>query len=39
VGQDTPAGQRLLETRDFFLFLAKELPLLVDRWREQREAR
>ena len=35
----TPAGQRLLETRDFFLFLAKELPLLVDRWREQREAR
>ena len=39
VGQDTPAGQRLLETRGFFLFLAKELPLLVDRWREQREAR
>jgi DNA-binding transcriptional regulator GbsR (MarR family) len=39
LGEDTPAGQRLRETRDFFLFLAKELPILVERWREQREAR
>jgi DNA-binding transcriptional regulator GbsR (MarR family) len=39
LGDDTPAGQRLLETRDFFLFLAKELPILVEQWREQRQAR
>jgi predicted transcriptional regulator len=36
LGVDTPAGRRLLETRDFFLFLAKELPSLIDRWRAER---
>ncbi|OZM73313.1 MarR family transcriptional regulator [Amycolatopsis antarctica] len=38
VGQDSPAGERLTETRDFFLYLAKELPALIERWREERAA-
>jgi predicted transcriptional regulator len=36
VGADTIAGQRIAETRDFFNYLAKELPLLVERWRAER---
>ncbi|HVV09216.1 GbsR/MarR family transcriptional regulator [Amycolatopsis sp.] len=36
VGPDSAAGKRLAETRDFFDYLAKELPLLIERWREQR---
>jgi DNA-binding transcriptional regulator GbsR (MarR family) len=35
LGSETPAGKRLKETRDFFLFIAKEMPLLVDRWRRE----
>lgn len=36
VGEDTPAGARLAETLAFFSFLQKELPALLDRWREYR---
>lgn len=39
VGPDTARGQRLGETRDFFKLLARELPLLVDRWLRERKAR
>ncbi|ONM48800.1 GbsR/MarR family transcriptional regulator [Nocardia donostiensis] len=38
VGQDTKAGRRLAEMRDFFEFFVTELPLLFDRWHEQRNA-
>jgi predicted transcriptional regulator len=37
VGADTRAGRRLAESRDFFAFLRKEMPGLLDRWRAQRE--
>lgn len=33
VGQDTPAGRRLDETRQFFDFLREETAAIVDRWR------
>ncbi|HJQ45662.1 MAG TPA: MarR family transcriptional regulator [Amycolatopsis sp.] len=33
VGADTEVGRRLLETRDFYDYLAKEMPLLLARWR------
>jgi predicted transcriptional regulator len=36
VGPDTLAGRRIAETRDFFNYLSKELPLLVERWRRRR---
>lgn len=32
VGPDTEAGRRLAETRDFFDYLATEMPALVERW-------
>lgn len=32
---DAPAAERLRETADFFAFLRKELPSLVNRWRNQ----
>ncbi|NKQ54947.1 MarR family transcriptional regulator [Amycolatopsis sp. K13G38] len=35
VGPETEVGRRLAETRDFFEYLAKEMPLLLARWREQ----
>ena len=38
LGADTPAGARLAETRDFFGFVAEELPALLDRWRARRAA-
>jgi predicted transcriptional regulator len=38
VGPDTARGRRLAETRDFFSFLAKELPRLVERYLHEREA-
>jgi predicted transcriptional regulator len=38
-GAGTPAGARIGEMRDFYLFLAGELPLLLSKWREQRAAR
>jgi DNA-binding transcriptional regulator GbsR (MarR family) len=36
LGAQTPAGKRLEETRDFFLFLAKHFPLLIEQWRNER---
>ncbi|MGW6455570.1 GbsR/MarR family transcriptional regulator [Streptomyces sp. NPDC055078] len=38
LGPDSPAGRRLVETLAFFEFVGKELPILLDRWREHREA-
>ena len=38
VGADTRAGRRIGETRDFFYFISKQLPRLVEQWHEQREA-
>lgn len=38
VGSDTLAADRIAETRDFFAFLAKELPLLVQRFADERRA-
>ncbi len=39
VGRDTPAGQRLAETRDFFSFWQSEMPELLTRWEAHRAAR
>jgi hypothetical protein len=36
-GQDTPAGERVAEMRDFFTFLRGQLPALLERWRASRE--
>ncbi|WAL65348.1 MarR family transcriptional regulator [Amycolatopsis cynarae] len=36
VGADTIPGRRLVETRDFFTYLAAELPRVVKRWRDER---
>jgi len=38
LGEDTPAGSRLAETRDFFDFLQLELPSLLERWNTHRAA-
>jgi predicted transcriptional regulator len=38
-GADTPAGAKIAEMRDFYLFLEGELPLLLDKWRQQRATR
>jgi DNA-binding transcriptional regulator GbsR (MarR family) len=37
LGPESPAGKRLQETHDFFLYIAKELPLLIERWRTDRK--
>lgn len=39
VGAETPAGKRLADMADFLDFMVKELPVLFDRWREQRAER
>src|SRR5215212_10985134 len=36
IGADTPAGQRLEETRRFYQFIHEEMPRLLERWREVR---
>jgi DNA-binding transcriptional regulator GbsR (MarR family) len=36
VGPDTPAGERLAETADFFAFLQQEIGALLERWRATR---
>ncbi|MFJ8882522.1 GbsR/MarR family transcriptional regulator [Streptomyces sp. NPDC102402] len=38
LGEDTPAGARLVETAEFFAFLQTELLGILDRWRESRRA-
>lgn len=35
LGEASPAGRRLAETADFFVFLQRELVALLDRWHEQ----
>ena len=37
LGADTPAGIRMAKTQAFYEFLHKEMPALMDRWREQRQ--
>ncbi|MFI2783729.1 GbsR/MarR family transcriptional regulator [Streptomyces sp. ALB3] len=37
LGEDTPAGARLVETADFFAFMQAELIGVLDRWRESRK--
>ncbi|SMD25469.1 GbsR/MarR family transcriptional regulator [Kibdelosporangium aridum] len=39
VGEDSIAGQRLAEMRDFYTYLMNELPAVIDRWHAQRETR
>jgi DNA-binding transcriptional regulator GbsR (MarR family) len=36
LGADSPAGQRLQETREFFAFMQEELPAMLRRWEERR---
>ena len=38
VGAETPAGQRLEQTRRFVEFLREQMPLLMDKWRAQEAA-
>ncbi len=33
LGRQTPAGRRLADSHDFFVFLQQELPALLQRWR------
>ncbi|MFI5835192.1 GbsR/MarR family transcriptional regulator [Micromonospora sp. NPDC051300] len=37
-GRNTPAGERVAEMRDFFLFVQEEVESLGDRWRARRAA-
>ncbi len=39
LGADSPAGARLTETLEFFDFLQKEMPALVQRWEQTRSRR
>src|SRR6476620_11556166 len=34
-GHGSPAGRRLIEMRDFYAFLLREIPALLDRWHHQ----
>jgi hypothetical protein len=36
LGADTPAGRRLTASVDFFAFLQREMPALLERWRATR---
>lgn len=38
-GENTPAGERLTESVEYFEFMAAELPRLLERWDEHRAAR
>ncbi len=38
VGPDTPAGERLRETKSFFAFMLAEMPQIVERWHAMRAA-
>ena len=37
-GEDSIPGRRLAEMRDFYDYLWKELPAIIDRWRAQRSS-
>jgi DNA-binding transcriptional regulator GbsR (MarR family) len=39
LGARTPAGKRVADSLDFFVFLEQEMPALLDRWRARRTAR
>jgi DNA-binding transcriptional regulator GbsR (MarR family) len=39
LGPRTPAGKRVADSLDFFMFLEQEMPALLDRWRARRAAR
>jgi DNA-binding transcriptional ArsR family regulator len=39
LGPATPAGARIAETRAFFEFLRREMPAVLERWREERDLR
>jgi DNA-binding transcriptional regulator GbsR (MarR family) len=39
LGADTPAGQRVADSVQFFEFVSTELPSVIGRWRERRPAR
>lgn len=39
LGPDSPAGRRVAESAEFFAFVQKEIPLMMERWRAQREGR
>jgi len=36
VGHESPAGRRLAQTAEFFEFLRREMPAMLERWRESR---
>ncbi|RCW46668.1 MarR family protein [Halopolyspora algeriensis] len=38
LGADSPAGRRIAETGEFFGFLRRELPVLMEKWRQRRAA-
>lgn len=38
VGRDTPAGERLSDSVQYFEFVSAELPQILDRWREHKAA-
>jgi DNA-binding transcriptional regulator GbsR (MarR family) len=38
LGADTPAGRRMTESVEFFEFVRRELPALIERWRAERGA-
>lgn len=38
VGEDSIAGQRLVEMRDFYTYVMAELPAIIDRWHARRAA-
>jgi DNA-binding transcriptional regulator GbsR (MarR family) len=38
LGPDSPAGQRMIESVEFFEFVRAELPALLDRWRARRDS-
>lgn len=39
LGENTPAGARMAETLEFFEFLHKEMPALMEKWRARKEGR
>jgi DNA-binding transcriptional ArsR family regulator len=39
LGPETPAGRRLADSHDFFVFLQQELPAMLERWRAHQAAR
>ncbi|GAA0966417.1 hypothetical protein GCM10009555_008200 [Acrocarpospora macrocephala] len=39
VGQDTPAGRRLVEMRDFYTYLLAEMPAVIERWQQGKKPR